>query len=420
MKKCGFLIGLTFIITSFMLSSCAPFTVTLPENARVKGAAWVADDILAYYAEDGVHIWNAESGEGKVLTVSDTFDTDKSAEFAISPDNRKLSVIIRSIRNGIYCSVFDLHSGEKVRQLELKDSLGERYRISQDRYEVGFFDNDTLYIGNRFRLMFIDLDTGQELQITEDPTDFLEDLTKEQLDYFEWVYAPVVVGDKIYYNGMRNSDFKSRIYCADQNGEIELGFEGSTGILAAVPGMGFVYAADDQNGNRQVRYYDLETTASDLVSDGVSQDIIVQDGKIGYTSNVAVSNDFTAFLYDIHTKQTLTAPIYSASRDFPQEDYHQFNGLCGFVPDGQGLAFIFKVGHHSNTEYYTVSKTLIYRTLTDQAVEAADFEGFELFDDGISPSGEYMLLIGETDETGNGYSIKAVKTSEYIHPDSTK
>ncbi len=429
MKRFRPFICFTFIIVIFItLTSCTPavvFTevttpsvtasaaVTLPAQVRVKGAAWVADNILAYYAEDGVHIRDVENGDGASFVVSDTFNTDKTSSFSLSPNGEKIAVTIVDNHGNYSYGVYRANTGELIRYVEPDEKFGQQYGM--DDYRKGFLDNETLYFYNSAGIWLFKLSTGEQKQITPDPTAYYEALNKEQRDYFEWICSPVVLSGKLYYSGIRNTDNISHLYCTDQNGETEIDIDGNTGMLAAVPDRGFLYETKI-NDDRQTWFYDIKTGISDFLFGNVLSEPVINGIEIGYIEKGTQENDFTAMLYNIDTKQTQSFPIYQAARDFPQEDRHQFGHFAGFISNNQGYVFLFSVGHRSKTESRIANTFMSYDTRTEKVKSIIENENNVSDGLEISPSGKYLWLRNEI-VTGNGYEIRVIGMDDFLLSD---
>ena len=164
-------------------------------------------------------------------------------------------------------------------------------------------------------------------------------------------------------------------------------------------------------------YYDINNAASDLVSEWMVLQRAICDGKIAYYADIDENRNCTINLYDINTKLTQTFELYKTTRDFPEADSCRLEWLYEVVPDGNGYAFIFKVGYYDNLKSTGIDRYLVYSTETDKAVVLFENDSNKFKEVTISPSGNY-ILIAPYNQYGypHGYPLEVVKTSEYIHP----
>ncbi|GAB6173860.1 hypothetical protein JCM15765_33380 [Paradesulfitobacterium aromaticivorans] len=144
-------------------------------------------------------------------------------------------------------------------------------------------DNENVFLATRYSLFIVNIVNGEQVQVTADSSEVFAKATPNiEEPYISWAKNVKKIGDKLYYNGVRDLPHlrSSIIYRGDKSGEQEL-LENAI-LRIPVDNQHFVYFKQAEDGYDGTYLYNIETGRSSLIT---SEDLLTKSDGVYAISN---------------------------------------------------------------------------------------------------------------------------------------
>jgi len=361
-----------------------------PKDIRAMSVKW-EEDRLFYFTDQGVYAYFPTNGETITLKSEDVSKQYNSANFWLSPDRSKY-ILINFHSFGSTLEIRDATGDASIMVLDTRkytEGVGE---FSPPVYDAGWVDNNHIYLSTGFRLFIVDIDSGEEVQVTEECSPVTTKVSGDMVaPYLDWARNVMKIGDKLYYNSTREANDLSyhSIYVGDQTGEREL-IENAY-LLLAVDDRSFVYTKTSSANSSETFLYNIETGSSSLIIDKIiSEELyILSDGKLSFMTGTISEGNYQGGIFDPVTLELETYTVYDP--DLPDRNIQgsQFRDFHGAYKQDAGYMFLYSVDKSAyNTTYY------LYSTTSNEISEISEIGGYGSLwiNLKIDPSGEYVAV----------------------------
>lgn len=390
----------------------------LPKDIRAMSAKWT-EDRLFYLTDEGVYAFFPSNGSTFTLLTDDISKRDiTSANFWLSPDKSKYIFLT----GGHYDNSLEIRDATIDKSILVLDT--RKYREGVGDYspyvsDAGWVDNDHIYLSTEFRLFVVNINTGEEVQITEECSPVTTVVSHNtEAPYLAWARNVIRFGNKFYYTSVRSTLTRyPSIYCGDNSGESKLLQNGE--LLMPADDHSFLFRKEIKDGVFDTFLYDSNNGSSTLISD---QDIInaevdkTNSGKLSFMTGNSPGGIYQGVIYDPFTLEVLNYEVFNYKRDFPSESSErtQFGHFMGALEKQGEYTFLFSIENLSESQQKYVKNYLAYNTKTNKITKIGDYSEFWLVNFQIDSFGEYIIVTKHKSPGEDEFLFDIVKSDNII------
>jgi hypothetical protein len=397
-------------------SSSQPGT-EMPKDIRAFSVSWQGQQLL-YATPDG--IFSHSPADGATASILSAAMNEKDWLYStISPDGSQYIVLTVGPYDNT-AEIFDYKTGESVLQLD-----ADKYRQGVGDYsppvsQVGWMDNENIFLSTEFRLFLISIHTGEEVQITAECAPVTASVNHNtEAPYLSWARNVTQFGDQLYYNSKRSlkEPGLGSIYRGDKTGEQELLKNAS--LVLAVDGERFVYLRETEPGFMQSFLYDIPTGRSSLISaeNALPEGIFrTNEGNLVLITGDPVGGAYRGLHYNPDTLQSQTFDLYNGERDFPDPDVdrRQFGKFFGaFEKDGD-CVFLFSAESHSIAQEKFDVRYLAYSVKARKLIEIQDYGDTWLVTLSLDATGSYIAAAKHHRPGDDSFLFDLIRTGDLL------
>lgn len=330
------------------------------KNLTDNALKWLEDDRLLFHSYTGLYVYSPSNGTSKTLLLEEAPENDlywvNSWKYESSPDKSKY-IMVTGKRNTL--EIRESRTGMSKLSLKYSDRI----------LEAGWVDNENVFLTTRYSLFIVNVLSGEQVQVTEDSSEVFAKATPNiEEPYISWVKNVKKIGDKLYYNGVRDLPHlrSSIIYRGDKSGEQEL-LENAI-LQIPVDDQRFVYFKQGEDGYDGTYLYNIETGRSSLIT---LEDLLntggvfpTNDGQLAFMTRDKTKGIYEGVVFDPLTLQSQKFEMYK--RDWANKDIfnNEFTKFMGAFEKGGGYIFLFTVQNLTLSRQQWTFKNLSYNTKT--------------------------------------------------------
>ncbi len=372
------------------IAGCSQPMPVQPKEYQALELEWQEDDRLIFYNENGLFSLFTHSTPKPLL---EEIPTEKmlgqltySWYYGSSPDNSNYILLTNGRRN---IEIYSHDMNESKLLLQYSDRIAN----------AGWFDNENIFYTIKYGLFLVNIFSGEQVLVTEDSAEvYAKALPNIEEPYISWVDNVKKIGEKLYYNGIREYPdlATSNIYCGNQFGEKKL-LNNAT-LLIPVDDRRFVYFGSyPQKPDVTYYLYDIETGKSSLITKyqllSTGDIFTTNNGKLVFMTGDTTDGSYQGTVFDPVTLQAQTFLMYERDMLDTNIAHHRFGEFMGALELDRAYIFLFSIQNKTYSQHNWNIIYLSYNTKTNKLTEISyDKNNTRAIDMHISPSGNYIAV----------------------------
>ncbi len=382
----------------------------LPKDIKAISAQW-ADDRLFYLTKTGVYAFYPADRTTKELLTADLSKKELNrAEFSLSPDHSKYILVTYSL----YGTSLEIRDAAKDKSILVLDV--DRFRKGHGLLrEAGWVDNDHIYLSTIFRLFVIDINSGEEVQVSEEWPESISTSRNDRYSYLSGGYNVIKLDNcnELYYTSVRDPERLDYpiIYEGDESGERIILPNAET--LIPVNEKSFVFRRKSEEGNYSTYLYNVDTKNTLLLTDKylapVNGIFKTNNGKLSFVTGESTGGIYEGVIFDPATSNFKYYDIYNHERDYSYEKTKiQFGYFTGAFQKDDQYIFLFSIEEFSQSKERYITRCLAYNTKKQKLIEFGDYEEKGFIDMELDSSGNY-IVVKKYNKITNDYFLFDIK-----------